>query len=129
MSWATARPADHEAAQRRQRHDDGDEQQHRLGGTVGRIQAQPVVQADAAVQPHEQQQRALQDGARRPQAGQLVQVVVLHAEEDMRDPRIDDMRQQQEGNSQPERDLDQLPRRQAQRRSAWPALPVPASCG
>ena len=108
---------DHEAAERGERHGDGDEQQDRRGGAVGRIEPQPEVQAEAAVHPHQQQQRALQDGVLGPQARQLVEVVVLHAEEHVGDARVDDVREQQERNEQPEADLEQLPRRQPQRRA------------
>jgi hypothetical protein len=105
----------HETAECGERHGDGDEQQHGQSGAVGRIEPQPVVDADAAVQPHDEQKRALQDGARRPQARQLVEVVVLDAEVHVRDARVDDVRQQQERDEQPEAELEQFPGGKPQR--------------
>ena len=109
-------PPDHEPAERGERHGNGDEQQYRRRGAVGRVEPQPEVQAEAAVHPHQQQQRALQDGVLGPQPGQLVEVVVLHAEEHVGDARVDDVREQEERNEQPKADLEQLPSRQPQRR-------------
>ncbi len=103
---------DHESAQRRQRDGDGDKQQQRLEGAIGRIEAQPEMDADAAVRPHQQQQRALQDRALRPQPRQLVEVIVLDVEKHVRDARVDDVREQQERDGEAEDELHQLPRRQ-----------------
>ena len=106
---------DHEAGQRRQRQHDGDEQKHRLRGAIGTAQTQPEVDAHAAVDPHQQQQRALEDGARRPQARELVEVVVLDVEEVVGDARVDDVRKEQERDQDAEAELDHFPGRQAQR--------------
>ena len=102
---------------------------HRLGGAVGRIEPQPEMDAQAAVQPDHQQQRALQDGACRPQPRELVEVVVLDAEVDVGDARIDDVGQQQERDQKPKADLEQLPGRKPQRRAPCELVEPERTCG
>jgi hypothetical protein len=68
--------------------------------------------AHAAVHPDDDEQQALDDGARRPQLGELVDVDVVHIEEHVRDARVDDVRQQEERDRDTEQDLDKLPARQ-----------------
>ncbi len=52
--------------------------------------------------------------ARRPQARELVDVKIVHAEEHMRDARVDDVRKQQERYGEAECHLQRLPARQPQ---------------
>ena len=113
------RPAGHhEPAERGKRHRDGEEQQHRLDGTIAGRQPQPVVQPHAAVHPDHQQQRALQQRAVGPQASQFVEIAILDAERNAGDARVDDVGEQQERDQQAEAELGQLPGRQTQRRAS-----------
>ena len=73
--------------------------------------------ADAAVHPHHDQQRALDDGTGRPQPHEFIEIIVFDAEVSMRNARIDDVREQQERDQQTKRDLNHLPWLQAQRRA------------
>jgi hypothetical protein len=102
-------PRDHEAAERRQRHGNGDEKHHGLSSSIRLVEPQPEVNANTTVQPHDHEKRALKDGALRPEPRQLVQVVVVDPENEAGDARIDDVRQQQERNRQSEQDLNEFP--------------------
>jgi len=83
-----------ETAECRQRHHDGHRQQQRNGAPVGRVEPQPEMDADAGVHPHDDEQQALRQRARRPQPRELVHVEVVHAEEHVRDARVDDVGEQ-----------------------------------
>ena len=97
---------------------DGERNEDRQRAPVGGIEAQPEVDAEAAVHPHEDEQHALHDGAHRPQLGELVDVDVVDAEEHVRDARVDNVRKEPERDQKTERDLHELPQWQPQRDAA-----------
>ena len=88
------------------------------GARVPRLQAQPEVQAHAAVQPGDDQQNRLKRallGDEFPQDQHDVDVAVFDAVEFVEQPRADDMLDQQDRDDQAEHDLAGLPARHAQR--------------
>ena len=70
----------------------GQGNEEREDATVRLVETQPEMDAHAAVHPDDDEQQALDDGARRPQAGQLIDIDVVHMEVDVGDARVDDVR-------------------------------------
>ncbi|WP_316170424.1 hypothetical protein [Bradyrhizobium sp. SZCCHNRI1058] len=105
----------HETHQRRHRHRDGENNQQRLDEAVPAPEFQPMMQADAAVDPDQQQQRGLNPGRLGPQQRQRIEVAILNAEQRMSHVGLDDMRQQQQRDRKSGGDLNKLPRGQPPR--------------
>ncbi len=106
-------PARHgEARQRRHRQRHGEREQDLPHQRVPRRQAQPVMDADAAVHPHAQQERAVLQRQPRPDVGELPGVGIVGAGEARCTTVVDHMRDQKQRDRQPGGDLRRLPERQ-----------------
>ena len=103
-----------EPDQRQDRQEHGDGQQPRLGGEVPRAQAQPEMNADAAVQPDDDQHHALARRPVRPQRVQHIGIAVVDPEQLMGAAGAEHVDHQPERDQEAERGLDQLPRRHPQ---------------
>jgi hypothetical protein len=86
--------ANHEPAEGGNGYYDCEEQQKGSKPPIRRIETKPEMNSDASVNPNEQEQNALQNGAVRPKSRQLVEVGVVYSEDSARNPRVDDVREQ-----------------------------------
>ena len=96
----------------------GEPQQHGLQAAIPPGEAQPVVQADAAVHPHHQQEERVLPGERRPDVAELVSVGVVGAGEAGRAAVVDDVGDEKERDGEAGQDLRRFPDGQPPRQSA-----------
>ena len=101
-----------EARQRRHRQGDGQGEQDLPRLRVPGRQAEPVVDADAAVHPYAQQQRGMLEGEHRPDVGEFEGVGVIGAGEAGCAAVEDHVREEEERNGKSADDLSDLPERQ-----------------
>ena len=61
--------------------------------TVPALESQPFVEAKAAMSPNDNEKQALQERIDGPKLGKFVEIGILDAKIDMRNARVDDMRE------------------------------------